>query len=284
MANLLTQFASGQTVYALILNSSGQAWNPNSSAFETPTAANWTHYAIAMAEQTVGNLTGIYEGSFPSGITTAGVYNVLFREQGGGSPAAGDTNNGMLGGQFFWTGSAEAFPLASSAANSVNVAMSAANVSANVAQIAGVSASGMVVSDSHGNSVFSATTLENTPAGGGNVNVTAWNGTAVSLSDGLPSVQAANLVGSGPIAINQNTGGTDNLRYVDSSGNGVEGANILIYLATDWPANPDRVQATAITGPDGRWLSPAFVDSGTYVAVFTKIGADGPDVSAPFSV
>src|SRR5580658_3175264 len=156
MANLLTQFASGQTVYALILNSAGQVWNPNSSAFETPTAANWTHYAIAMAEQTVGNLRGIYEGSFPSGITTAGVYNILFREQGSSSPAAGDTNNGMLGGQFFWTGSAEAFPLASSAANSVNVAMSAAYVSANVAQIAGVSASGMVVSDSDGNSVFSA--------------------------------------------------------------------------------------------------------------------------------
>jgi hypothetical protein len=284
MGNLLTQFMSGQTVYALILNSSGQAWNPNSSAFETPTATNWTHYAITMAEQTVGNLTGIYEGAFPTGITAAGVYNILFREQAGSSPAAGDTNNGMLGGQFFWTGSAEAFPLASSASNSANVAMSVANVSANVAQIAGVSASGMVVNDSHGNSVFSAEALENTPTGGGNVNVTAWNGTAVSLSDGLPSVQAGNLVGGGPIPINQNTGGTDNLRYVDSSGDGVEGANVLIYLATDWPANPDRVRATAITGPDGRWLSPAFVDSGTYIAVFTKIGADGPDVSAPFSV
>ncbi len=232
MGNLLTQFASGQTIYALALNSAGQAWNISSGAFEAPTAADWPNYAISMTEQTAGNLTGIYAGSFPTGITTAGVYNILFREQAGGSPSAGDTNNGMLGGQFFWTGSAEAFPL----------------------------------------------------AGGGNVNVTAWNGTAVSLSDGLPNVQAANLVGGGPIAINQNTGGTDSLRYVDSGGNGVEGANVLIYLATDWPANSDRVQATAITGPDGRWLSPVFVDSGTYVALFTKIGADGPDVSAPFSV
>jgi len=235
MANLFTQFISSQTVYAIALNSSGQAWNNNTNAFETPTVANWTKYAIAMTEQTAGNLTGIYEGIFPVAVSAAGVYSILFRQQSAGSPAVSDPTNGMLGGQFFWTGSAEAFPLTSAT-------------------------SGM------------------------NVNVTTWNGTAVSLSDGLPSVQAANLSGGGPIAINQNTGGTDNLRYVDSSGDGVEGANILIYLATDWPANPNRVQATAVTGSDGRWLSPAFVSSGAYVAVFTKVGADGPDVSAPFSV
>jgi hypothetical protein len=90
--------------------------------------------------------------------------------------------------------------------------------------------------------------------------------------------------GSGPIAINQNTGGTDNLRYVDSSGNGVEGANVMVYLATDWPGNPGNVQAQATTGPDGRWLAPGFVNHGTYVAVFAKVGADGPDVSGAFTV
>jgi hypothetical protein len=282
--NLITQFISGQTVYAVVLNSSGQAWKATSSAFEAPTAADWSHYAVAMTEQIAGNLTGIYAGSFPTAITVAGVYNILFRQQGGGSPAVADSNNGMLGGQLLWTGAAEAFPLASSAASAVNVAMSGANVSANVAQIGGASATGMVVSDSHGNNIFSTPALQNTPTSGGNVNVTSWDGTAVSLSGGLPSVQAVNLAGGGPIAINQNTGGTDMLRYVDSAGDGVEGANVLIYLATDWPGNPDRVQATAATGADGRWLAPAFVESGTYVAVFTKIGADGPDVSGPFSV
>jgi hypothetical protein len=90
--------------------------------------------------------------------------------------------------------------------------------------------------------------------------------------------------GTGPIAINQNTGGTDNLRYVDSTGNGVEGASIIIYLATDWPGNPTNAQATSTTGPDGRWLAPAFVNHGTYVAVFTKVQADGPDVSGAFTV
>jgi hypothetical protein len=284
MANLLTQFDSGATVYAVVLNSLGQAWNTGSAAFEAVTSADWANYAIAMTEQTAGNLTGIYAGSFPSGITVPGVYDIIFRQQAGSAPAASDTNNGMLGGEFYWTGSAEAFPLASSAAGSANVTMSGSNLSANVALISGVSAAGLVLSDSHGNSIFSTAALENTPAGGGNVNVTEWNGTAVSLSGGLPAVQAANLIGSGPTAINQNTGGTDNLRYVDSNGNGVEGANVLIHLASDWPGDPQEVQATAVTGPDGRWLAPAYVSSGTYVAVFTKIGADGPDVSGTFSV
>ena len=117
------------------------------------------------------------------------------------------------------------------------------------------------------------------------MNVTQWNGAAVSLSGGLPNVSGGSGgLSSGPIPINQDTGGTDNLRYVDSDGNGVGDANILIYLATDWPGQPSEVQATAMTGPDGRWLAPAFVQSGTYCAVFTKLGADGPDVSAPFTV
>jgi hypothetical protein len=121
-------------------------------------------------------------------------------------------------------------------------------------------------------------------AGVATANVLQWNGSAVSLSGGLPNVQSNEFVSSGPIAINQDTGGTDNLRYVDNLGNGVEGADILIYLATDWPGNPSQVQAAAVTGPDGRWLAPAFVQSGTYVAVFDKPGVDGPDVSPAFTI
>lgn len=90
--------------------------------------------------------------------------------------------------------------------------------------------------------------------------------------------------GTGPIAINQNTGGTDNLRYVDSEGNGIANANILIYLSTNWPGNPSQVIANSVTGSDGRWLTPCYVDHGTYVAVFFKVQSDGPDVSIAFTV
>jgi hypothetical protein len=240
---LKTPFVSGATVYAVVLNAAGQAWRTDTGVFETPVSGDWAQYANLAMEQST---TGIYEGNFPIGITTAGAYSVLFRQQAGGSPAPTDQSNGMIGGTIYWTGAAESFPLASNAAGAVNIAMSGSNV---------------------------------------NGNITQWNSTAVSLNGGLPSVSSGNGgSGSGPIAINHNTGGTDNLRYVDGNGNGVEGAQVLIYLATNWPAQPDLVQATAVTGSDGRWTSPAFVQSGTYVAVFTKVGADGPDVSSAFSV
>jgi hypothetical protein len=416
---LKTQFSIGATVYAVVLDAAGEAWRTDSHVFELPTSANWGHYATAVAEQSG---TGIYEGDFPTAITTAGAYNILFRQQSGGSPAAGDPTGGMIGGTIFWTGSAEAFPLASSATNATNVAMSGLGISsaladgsidistltANLSAVlvrnylittgtttpasadrwsvggiynnevyfaskatglfawnngsgwtissvvgangsaywvtagganvtgpytAGGTASGNPVVVAHGNAILnpfqpdvafpanfaslgiSAGGVADTnivawdgsavgamPGSGdvtvggfvselvdGNgllkVGVEDWSGTAVSLSGGLPSVAAGNVnAGSGPVAINQNTGGTDNLRYVDSGGNGIEGATVLIYLATNWPAKPDQVEATAMTGSDGRWLAPAYVQSGTYVAVFAKIGADGPDVSPPFSV
>lgn len=119
----------------------------------------------------------------------------------------------------------------------------------------------------------------------GPIPATDTSGNALATAAALATL-ASEVTGSGagPIAINQNTGGADNLRYVNSNGQGIGDANILIYLATDWPGNPGNVQAAAVTGPDGRWLAPAFVSHGTYVAVFTRIGLDGPDVSAPFTV
>jgi hypothetical protein len=119
----------------------------------------------------------------------------------------------------------------------------------------------------------------------GIVEATDTSGNALATAAAVAAL-ASEVTGSGagPIAINQNTGGADNLRYVNSNGQGIGDANILIYLATDWPGNPGNVQAAAVTGPDGRWLAPAFVSHGTYVAVFTRIGLDGPDVSAPFTV
>lgn len=119
----------------------------------------------------------------------------------------------------------------------------------------------------------------------GIVEATDTSGNALATAAAVAAL-ASEVTGSGagPIAVNQNTGGTDNLRYVDIDGNGIGDANILIYLATDWPGNPGHVQAAAVTGADGRWLAPAFVSHGTYVAVFTRIGLDGPDVSGPFTV
>jgi hypothetical protein len=155
---LKTQFLTGQTVYAVVLNAAGQAWRTDSQVFESPASANWAHYPVAMTEQST---TGLYEGAFPAAIATAGAYPVLFRQQAGGSPAATDVNAGMIGGTVYWTGSGEAFPLASSAAAATNVLMAGSNLDANVTQ---------------------------------------WLATAVGLASGLPNVTAANMLSAGAIA------------------------------------------------------------------------------------
>jgi hypothetical protein len=292
------QYISGKTVYATVTRADGQIWRADTNVFEARSSADWVHYAIATAE--VGG-TGYYVGNFPTSIATPGSYNVQFWAQAGSSASAtADSNNGMLGGAIYWTGNAEAFVLASSAAGAVNTAMNGQNIAANVMQIAGQTANAAGAVTFPGTIGTSTLTQAQVTGGayalstnsGGQVNfvpnqavnVAQWNGSAVSLSGGLPNVATSGGVSSGPIPINQDTGGTDNLRYVDESGNGVGDANILIYLATDWPADPSAVQATAMTGADGRWLAPAFVQQGTYLAVFTKVGIDGPDVSGAFTV
>lgn len=101
MANeLQAQNTSGATVYAVILSAVGQAWNGTS--FENPLAANWATYKVAATEQST---TGLYEATMPAGISTAGLYSVLFYIQIGGAPAATDTVIGK--GTIEWSGTAE---------------------------------------------------------------------------------------------------------------------------------------------------------------------------------
>ena len=169
--NLKHNSRPGRRFIAVVLNGAGQAWRTDTRVFEPPTAGDWADYAVAMTEQST---TGVYAGNFPTAITAAGTYAILFRQQSGGSPAATDQNNGMLGGLLFWTGAAEAFALASSAANAANVGMNGLNLNANVLQIAGQTASaagGVTFPASIGTSTFS----------GGNVNVMQIGGQAVSL-------------------------------------------------------------------------------------------------------
>ena len=95
----LPSATSGQTIYAVIHNGSGQLWN--GSAFEAFNSVNWSNYVNGLTEQTS---TGYYKATFPSGIV-AGKYTETFYQQQGGSPTLGDPNIGS--GQIYWNGSAE---------------------------------------------------------------------------------------------------------------------------------------------------------------------------------
>ena len=92
---------TGLTLYAVLINSIGQAWNTaGTPAFETIEADNWTDYDIAMVES---EAPGVYLGDMPGVI--AGMYTYLVYSRAGANPATTDTLKGT--GFLAWDGSAE---------------------------------------------------------------------------------------------------------------------------------------------------------------------------------
>jgi len=83
MAQVTTYYSTGCTLYFLVTNSAGEYYN--GSTFESYTAGNYGDYDIALTED---GATGVYRGTFPA--IAAGIYDVLIKVQGGGSPAASD--------------------------------------------------------------------------------------------------------------------------------------------------------------------------------------------------
>ena len=97
---LKTSYITGQTVYFLLRNNTGQVWN--GSAFEAYVAGNFATYDIAASEQ---GTSGFYVGTMPAAI--AGTYNVEARVQAGGSPAQSDLSLGS--GPIEWNGTVESY-------------------------------------------------------------------------------------------------------------------------------------------------------------------------------
>ena len=79
---------TGQSVYIIIFNASGQVWNTSNLAFETYNVSNWSHYYISCTEAAG---SGNYFVSVPSQIATAGNYTWTGYVRLGASPASGDT-------------------------------------------------------------------------------------------------------------------------------------------------------------------------------------------------
>jgi hypothetical protein len=101
MANeILTEFLTGETLYALVFNAVGQIYNTALAAFETPGSANWADYDVAMVESATN--TQIYRGSMPA--VAAGSYWISIRWEAGDSPDVGDFT--VDGKAIEWSGSA----------------------------------------------------------------------------------------------------------------------------------------------------------------------------------
>jgi hypothetical protein len=127
MANELAfdYLPSGATTLYAIVRLQKQMVNASTGALQAISSANWTSSVIALSDT---GTAGHYFASIPAS-TPAGEYS--YSVASNASPVIGDTTIGI--GTVSWTGTAESFPLASSAANAANVGMTGTTVNATTA-------------------------------------------------------------------------------------------------------------------------------------------------------
>lgn len=103
MANEIKLASShARVIYFVVLSRTGTIYNTSSQLFEVYNSSNYSSdYTISMTEQ--GTASGIYLGSFPSAIVP-GVYDIIARQQIGGSPAETDPTMGVED-SYQWNGS-----------------------------------------------------------------------------------------------------------------------------------------------------------------------------------
>jgi hypothetical protein len=89
--------------------------------------------------------------------------------------------------------------------------------------------------------------------------------------------------GTGSITVNHNTGGSDNLRVLDSGSVPVGGATIRAYLADAYAAGVRDIQGQVTTGTDGRWLEDMHLDAGTYTFTAEHDGFTIPNITQEVS-
>ena len=69
-----------------------------------------------------------------------------------------------------------------------------------------------------------------------------------------------------------NTGGTDNLRFADAGGNGIDGGQIMAYLKSEYDIGGRTARGQVFTRSDGRWAEDMNLNAGTYRFVFERPG------------
>ncbi len=101
----------------------------------------------------------------------------------------------------------------------------------------------------------------------------------IGIRDATP-LRLAEIVGVGPTLVDHDYGGVDALTYRTSSGAGISGASIQVFLAADYAARnrgPAFVVARSETGSDGRWVKGVMLSPGEYTVLFFRQGLYGPD-------
>ncbi len=95
-------YTSGNTLYAVIRNSSGEVWYPGGQVFEawgTGGRAAGDYY-ISLTDKSGNRYVGGFDGNIP-----AGRYSVQVFLQAGANPS--DSDNLVGGGEIVWSGTGE---------------------------------------------------------------------------------------------------------------------------------------------------------------------------------
>ena len=103
--------------------------------------------------------------------------------------------------------------------------------------------------------------------------------TVASLRDATPA-KATDLFGYGTTYVDHDYGGTDNYQYVTPGGQPIAGAEVRVYLKSDYDANrrsTSYIVARTTTRTDGRWTMALMLDPDNYVLLFNKPNAYGPN-------
>lgn len=86
--------------------------------------------------------------------------------------------------------------------------------------------------------------------------------------------------GTGLIAVDEDTGGVDNLAYKTVGGAGIGGAVVRAYVASEFVTNnvDADIRGQTTTDDDGGWIANLMLNSGVeYTIWFYKQGEYGPD-------
>lgn len=98
-------------------------------------------------------------------------------------------------------------------------------------------------------------------------------------SEVSPYIQMTSL-GTGTIEVDEDYGTIGALAYLTASGSGIQDADVLAYLKTDYDAGntgAEYVRGATQTNVNGAWILPMYLYAGTYTFVFKKDGQYGPD-------
>src|SRR4029078_4993614 len=101
------------------------------------------------------------------------------------------------------------------------------------------------------------------------------------LIDNTP-ITADNVYGNGSVVVDHNYGGPDSLTVTDPSGAGIQDADIVSYLQSDYDGGQrgnGYIRGRTTTNVSGHWRNPMMLEPDLYVLLVSKPRSYSPEVT-----